>query len=70
MKLLIFGATGSIGRLLVEQGHRVTAFVRDRAKLDIWHANLKIVQGDVLDLASVVNPQEALWQQFITCVSP
>jgi putative NADH-flavin reductase len=57
MKVLIFGATGSIGRELVkqalEQGHNVTAFVRDRAKLGIHHPNLEIVQGDVLDLAEV-----------------
>lgn len=47
MKLLMFGSTGSIGRQLVEQGfaqgHIVTAFARDPAKLDIKHANLKIV---------------------------
>jgi len=57
MKLLIFGATGSIGRQLVqqalEQGHLVTAFVRNPAKLDIQHADLRIVQGDVMDLALV-----------------
>ncbi|MBD3886082.1 NAD(P)H-binding protein [Phormidium tenue FACHB-886] len=57
MKLVIFGATGSIGRQLVqqalEQGHIVTAFVRDRAKLDDQHQNLKVVQGDVLNLEEV-----------------
>lgn len=57
MKLLIFGATGSIGRQLVqqalEQGHIVTAFVRDRAKLDVQHQNLEVVQGDVLNFEEV-----------------
>jgi putative NADH-flavin reductase len=57
MKLLIFGSTGSIGRQLVEQalaqGHVVTAFVRDPARLNLKHANLKLVQGDVMDVASV-----------------
>jgi putative NADH-flavin reductase len=57
MKLIIFGSTGSVGRQLVElalaEGHAVTAFARDPAKLNIKHANLKIVQGDVLDFASV-----------------
>ena len=57
MRLLIFGSTGSIGRELVkqalEQGHTVTAFAREPAKLDITHANLRVVQGDVRDLASV-----------------
>lgn len=70
MKLLIFGATGSIGRPLVEQaleqGHTVTAFVRDPAKLDIRHANLKIVQGDVLDLASVEKSVQG--QDAVLCV--
>jgi putative NADH-flavin reductase len=57
MKLLIFGSTGGIGRRLVEQalaqGHAVTAFARHPAKLDIEHANLKVAQGDVMDLAAV-----------------
>jgi putative NADH-flavin reductase len=57
MKLLVFGSTAGVGYQLVkqalEQGHTVTAFARDPAKLDIKHANLKIVQGDAMDLASV-----------------
>jgi putative NADH-flavin reductase len=67
MKLIIFGATGSIGRQLVEQalaeGHTVTAFVRDPARLELKHTNLKMIQGDVMDLASVekaVQGQEAV----------
>lgn len=52
MKLLIFGATGGTGRQLVEQalaqGHVVTAFARHPAKLRVSHANLRVVQGDVL----------------------
>lgn len=67
MKLLIFGSTGSIGRQLVEQalaeGHTVTAFGRNPAKFDLKHPNLKFVQGDVLDSASVekaVQGQEAV----------
>jgi putative NADH-flavin reductase len=57
MKLLIFGATRGTGHKLIEQaldqGHRVTAFVRDPAKLGIKHANLQIVQGDVMNSAAV-----------------
>lgn len=57
MKLLIFGATGSIGRHLVEQsleqGHTVTAFVRSRAKLNIEHPMLTAVQGNVLNVEDV-----------------
>jgi putative NADH-flavin reductase len=57
MKLLIFGATGSIGRELLpqalERGHRVTAFVRDPARLAIRHENLRLVEGDVLKPTAV-----------------
>ncbi|MFO1352253.1 MAG: SDR family oxidoreductase [Gammaproteobacteria bacterium] len=67
MKLLIFGSTGTVGHHLVEQAlaqsHIVTAFARNPAKLGIRYANLKIIQGDVLDLAAVeraVQGQEAV----------
>lgn len=57
MKLLIFGSTGSIGHHLVnqalEQGHTVTAFTRDVTKVGIKHDDLQVVQGDVMDPASV-----------------
>jgi putative NADH-flavin reductase len=57
MRLLIFGSTGSVGRLLVEQAlaenHVVTAFLRNPAKLPLTHANLRIVQGDVLNFRDV-----------------
>ena len=57
MKLVIFGSTGSVGREVVEQAlqqeHRVTAFTRNPAKLKINNSNLKIFQGDVLDLSAV-----------------
>ena len=57
MKVIIFGASGSIGRNLVsqalEQGHAVTAFVRDPAGFDIRHDNLSIALGDVLEATSV-----------------
>lgn len=56
-RILIIGATGGTGRELVaqalERGYTVTAFVRTPAKLQIQHPQLKIVQGDVLDSASV-----------------
>lgn len=57
MKLLVFGATGGSGRELVrqalEQGHTVTAFVRDAAKLGIEHPNLTILAGDALNSTDV-----------------
>lgn len=57
MKLIIFGATGTVGKVLVEQalgaGHQVTAFTRS-GRFDGQHNdNLKVVTGDVLDAAAV-----------------
>ncbi len=57
MKIAIFGATGGTGQALVKQalekGHRVTVLVRNPEKVEIKHANLLIVKGDVLDAVSV-----------------
>ena len=57
MRLLIFGATGGTGRALVEQalaqGHVVTAFARDPAKVRSAHQNLTIARGSMLDVDSV-----------------
>ena len=53
MKLIIFGATGTIGQHLVEQalsnGYEVTAFARNPSKLDVENSALEIVQGDVME---------------------
>jgi putative NADH-flavin reductase len=57
MRIAIFGATGGLGRLVVEQalaqGHAVTAFVRNPAALALQHERLTLVQGDVRDPARV-----------------
>jgi putative NADH-flavin reductase len=58
MKILVFGSTGGTGREFLKQsltqGHQVTAFVRDPARLgDIEHANLQWIPGDVLDPEAV-----------------
>jgi putative NADH-flavin reductase len=70
MKLLVFGSTGGIGRQVVkqalDQGHTVTAFARNPAKLDIQHTNLKVAQGDVLDSAAV--EQAVQGQDAVLCV--
>ena len=67
MRVLVFGATGSVGRHVVEQGlsrgHDVTAFVRDPSGLDAGRAGLTVFRGDVLDAPSVegaVRGQEAV----------
>jgi putative NADH-flavin reductase len=56
MRILVFGATGSIGRHVVEQavgeGHAVTAFARDPMRVP-ERAGVTAVQGDVLDARAV-----------------
>ncbi len=66
-RVLIVGATGGTGRQLVaqalERGYAVTALVRDPSRLQVEHPQLKVMQGDVLDYASVeaaVRGQEAV----------
>ena len=55
--MLIFGASGDTGRLIVScgllQNHGITAFVRHPSKLKIHHENLTVVKGDVSDYESV-----------------
>ena len=69
MKLAIFGATGKTGIELVkqalEQGHAVTAFVRDPARLAIEDEYLTFVTGDVFDPSSVVKAVEG--QDAVIC---
>lgn len=58
MKILIIGSTGRTGQELVkrslEQGHEVTAFARDPAKIKMVHKNLTVIKGDALDKNSLV----------------
>jgi putative NADH-flavin reductase len=57
MKIVIFGATGSVGKHLVRQslelGHEVTAFVRDAHKIASADKKIRIRTGDVLDAQQV-----------------
>lgn len=61
MNVLVFGATGQTGRAVVElaleQGHSVTAFVRNPAGLasilDDQPHQLNVIQGDAVDYESV-----------------
>lgn len=67
MKVIVFGATGSVGALAVErllaQGHVVTAFARRIDGLQNTHPRLKAVAGDAKDpvaVSAAVEGQEAV----------
>lgn len=51
MKIAVLGATGQTGQQLVQQalqqGHSVTAVVRNPAKLTVQHDNLKVVEANI-----------------------
>jgi len=53
MNLTVLGATGGIGRHVVSQaldaGHHVTAYDRSPAKLNLTHATLPVIAGELSD---------------------
>jgi putative NADH-flavin reductase len=57
MKLVIFGASGATGRLLVEQalagGNKVVAFARNPLKIKASSEHLTIVQGELTEAAAI-----------------
>lgn len=58
MKVIIFGASGTVGKHLVQQaldqGHQVDAFCRNIDKLNAFeHTNLNKIKGDVFHLKEV-----------------
>jgi putative NADH-flavin reductase len=69
MKIAIIGVSRGIGAELlnaaIEEGHEVTALVRDPAKLNISIPGLKVITGDILDPSSVAT---AIAGQETICV--
>ena len=61
MKILVTGATGYVGGRLVtrllEHGHLIRCMVRDPGRLQgrAWQDKVEVVQGDVLDPASLLD---------------
>jgi len=57
MKVIVFGATGTVGaptvRRMLKEGHEVTAFARHPEKLDLSDAKLRLVAGDAMDEVAV-----------------
>lgn len=69
MKVIVFGATGATGRLVVQEalahGHDVTAYVRNAFRLDIRHPKLMIVVGELDDEAAMAAAIEG--QHAVVC---
>ncbi len=59
MKVIIFGASGGIGKYAVkhalEKGYEVKAFLRNPSKLTIKHENLTVIQGEISNYNDVKN---------------
>jgi uncharacterized protein YbjT (DUF2867 family) len=57
MKILLLGATGRTGKLLLQQalanGYEVNVLLRDESKLNITHPNLQIFEGLPTDKAAL-----------------
>ncbi len=58
MRITVFGASGSVGRHVVEQalrdGHDVTALTRDHTRINVRDPRLEIVEGDATDPEAVL----------------
>jgi nucleoside-diphosphate-sugar epimerase len=58
MNVTVFGATGAIGRQVVDQlrsnGHTVTAYVRNPAKVPAtWREDVEVVVGEITDAGAI-----------------
>ncbi|CAH1213784.1 hypothetical protein PAECIP111892_03907 [Paenibacillus auburnensis] len=57
MDVVVFGASGRIGKAIVQEAlkrkHEVTAAVRNPESIDLQHERLQIVSANILDPASV-----------------
>ena len=67
MRILVFGATGRVGRLVIEEAlsrrHQMTALVRASQKVGELRSRIRVVQGDALDARAVeeaVDGQDAV----------
>ncbi len=57
MDVVVFGASGRIGKAIVQEAlkrkHEVTAAVRNPESIELQHERLQIVSANILDPASV-----------------
>lgn len=70
MNLLVIGASGGIGKCIVEQaldaGHKVTAYARNPNTLAPYHVNLTTFIGDISDEKAV---ERAMKDHDAVCVT-
>jgi putative NADH-flavin reductase len=71
MRLVVLGATGGIGKYLLEyataRGHEVTAFARAPQKITLKSGRLRVAPGDLLNveqLTQVLRGQDAVLSAF------
>lgn len=69
MNVVIFGATGIVGKAILKEalqkGHNVTALTRKASKITVADSKLRVVEGDVTDrsvLRKVLKGQDAVIQ--------
>jgi putative NADH-flavin reductase len=62
LRVTVFGASGNIGRHVVEQllsaGHSVTADVRTAGKLGITHPSLRVIEGELSQTTAIARAVE------------
>jgi len=73
MKIVLFGATGNIGRRIVDEalqrGHTVVGVVRDPEKVKSPDPRVRLVQGDATDAESVARVARGA-DVIVSAISP
>lgn len=74
MNILVLGATGATGKLVVEQaltsGHRVNALVRSPQRLKTGHPNLNVITGDATEASDVARAMQGTLAVISTLGAP
>ena len=73
MKIVLFGATGNIGKSIVDEalqrGHTVVGVVRDPEKVKSPDPRVRLVQGDATDADSVARAARGM-DVIVSAISP
>ena len=71
MNILVFGATGKTGsivvKMLLKKNHKVTAYVRNPAKITLAHSHLTIIEGSIENEKKLVETLSGK-DMVITCL--